>query len=137
MYTILADSQIKALVCPPAGTFTWIEEITAALDQGPEWETQWASKILGVITEFDSQVLVRRRPGTNKQKHIRERSGDQIENETPLEAPLSTRPQREARKPGWVLQNEKNDISHLIDKSPHGVLVDTSSSSKQCKVIIA
>lgn len=134
MYTILADSQIKALVRPPAGTFTWIEEITAALDQGPEWETQWASKILGVITEFDSQVLVRRRPGTNKQKRIRERSGDQIENETPLEAPLSTRPRREARKPGWVLQNEKDDISHLVDESPRRVLVDTNSISKRRKV---
>lgn len=134
MYTILADLQIKTLVRRPAGSFTLVEEVTTALDQNSKWETQWASKILGIITEFDSQILVHRQRKANQQKRVREQSGDQMENEAPLV--VSTCPRREARKPGWVLQNERDDISHLIDDSPRRVLADRNDTPKRRKVTV-
>ncbi|KAJ7598193.1 P-loop containing nucleoside triphosphate hydrolase protein [Mycena floridula] len=62
-YLILMESQIAALLIPPAGELTTVQDLTRLLDQSDDWESMWAASLLQVIVGYDEE---QRDPGAGE-----------------------------------------------------------------------
>ncbi|KAJ7576555.1 P-loop containing nucleoside triphosphate hydrolase protein [Mycena floridula] len=136
-YLILMESQIAALLIPPAGELTTVQDLTRLLDQSDDWESMWAASLLQVIVGYDKEVNRERSVKTMKARKVARKRIQPDENEAPFHdtqpAKRSGRRRTAARRFGEELEEETANILMGMEDSEDEATDDSTFSSKQLR----
>lgn len=127
LFYILSESQIKLITTLIAGTLNSIQSITSHLKQNDDWEGAWADQILGIIMNFDREILEQERQKETEKSQKAQRRNALDQNQDPR----PDHPNRTRKPPAWRVDNMDQTETYRQDPT---VLGDYSNRTKRRRV---